>query len=73
MDIRKAQIVQAGPLSFCVLLDYLPHDHPDHYDPRDDIEKWCEENIEHTWVMRTIYISFRSPSDAVAFKLRWCN
>lgn len=65
------KITHVNPLSFYVSLRNRYS--PNFYDPRDDIKKWCEENIEHKWYMRGVYISFRSPTDAMAFKLKWCS
>ncbi len=63
------EIVHISPLTFCIHLDQSWD--PNRYDPRSDIEEWAEENIKNTWFMRSIYVSFRSKNDAMAFKLRW--
>lgn len=63
------EIVHISPLMFCIHLGNMYS--PDYYDPRTDIREWAEENITKTWYMDTIYVSFRSKDDAMAFKLRW--
>ncbi len=63
-------IVRISPLTFCIHLGNMYG--PNFYDPRRDIREWAENNINKTWYMRTIYISFKSNNDAIMFALRWC-
>lgn len=64
-----AIIKHISPLSFCICLGNSYSS--GYHDPRPEIEDWCMNNINNTWHMHTIYISFSSKNDALAFKLRW--
>jgi len=61
---EMSAITHISPLTFYI--DILLQ-----YDNRPEIEKWLKDNAEKSYYMRMVYVSFKSKTDAVAFKLRW--
>ena len=41
------------------------------FDSWQEMEKWCEDNLEDDWTAADAGIYIYEESDAVAFKLRW--
>jgi len=61
------KITHISPLCFCISVIGLEHQRQE----RREMKEWIEQNIERTYFIRGVYITFRSKHDAMAFKMRW--
>lgn len=61
------KITHISPLCFCISVIDIEYQRQE----RQKMKEWIEQNIERTYFIRGIYITFRSRHDAMAFKLRW--